>query len=190
MPIRIGWAFQYALIAAFLVPASPCRAEGESAPGVQERVKAAFLHKFAGYVEWPREAFPDAASPVTIGVAGASAIATELEEAVTGRRIGERPLHVRRLLRGDRRCDGCQMLFIGRDVEPARAAQLLESAKGRPVLTVTESEGEQPPGSVIHFVGTADRIRFDIAREAEDENGLRLASPLLAIARQVKANEP
>ena len=181
---------RHALIAAFLVAASLCHAAGESASAIQERIKAAFLYKFAGYVEWPREAFADAASPIMIGVAGGRAIAEELEQAVAGRRIDERPLHVRRLLPADARCDGCQILFIGRDVEPARAAQLLENARGFPVLTVTESEGEQPSGSVIHFVAAAGRIRFDIAREAEDENGLRLASPLLAVARQVKAKAP
>ena len=183
-------ALRYALIAAFLIAASLCRAAGEAAPAIQDRIKAAFLYKFSGYVEWPREAFHDAASPIMIGVAGASAIAEELEHAVAGRRIGERPLQVRRLLRAEARCDGCQVLFIGRDVEQARAAQLLEGARRYPILTVTESDGEQPHGSVIHFVATADRIRFDVSREAEDHNGLRLASPLLAVARQVKGKAP
>ena len=175
---------------AFLVAASLCQAAGESASAIQERIKAAFVYKFAGYVEWPREAFPDASSPIMIGVAGASAIADELEHAVEGRQVGERALRVRRLSRSDARCDGCQILFIGRDVEPARAAHLLENMRGRPILTVTESDGEQPSGSVIHFAAAADRIRFDIAREAEDKNGLRLASPLLAVARRVKAKAP
>jgi len=183
-------ALRHALIAAFVVAASLGSAAGESAPAIQDRIKAAFLYKFAGYVEWPREAFGDAASPIVIGVASAGTVAEELEQAVAGRHIGERQLRVRRLLRADMRCDGCQILFVGPDVEPARAALLLENARGRPVLTVTDSDAEQPHGSVIHFVVDADRIRFDIAREAEDRNGLRLASPLLAVARRVKARTP
>ena len=96
-------------------------------------------------------------------------------------------MRVQRFTRGDGRGDAGQILFIGRDVERARAAELLGQARGKPVLTVTEAEGKQPQGGIIHFVAAGDKVRFDISRDAEEQNGLRLASPLLAVAREVKA---
>jgi len=51
---------------------------------------------------------------------------------------------------------------------------------------VTESEDQQPAGSVINFLAGGDRVRFDISRAAAERNGLRLRSPLLAVAHLVK----
>jgi hypothetical protein len=163
---------------------------GEPASIAKERIKAAFLYKFAGYVEWPASAFGDAASPLVIGVAGSRAVAEGLEQAVAGKRLGERGLRVRRLASGERRCDGCHVLFIGPDVDRERAAELLGAAQGKPLLTVTDGEGEHPAGSIIHFVVAENRVRFDISREDESRQGLRLASPLLSVARNVKGNAP
>ena len=53
------------------------------------------------------------------------------------------------------------------------------------MLTVTDFERASPPGSVINFLTAADKVRFDISRAAAEHNGLRLASQLLAVARQV-----
>jgi hypothetical protein len=39
---------------------------------------------------------------------------------------------------------------------------------------------------VINFL-VEDRVRFDIARDAAERNGLQLSSQLLAVARQVSS---
>jgi len=64
-------------------------------------------------------------------------------------------------------------------------AELLAGAQGHPVLTVTEVDAQHPKGSVINFLASEDRIRFDISREAAERNGLQLGSQLLRVARQV-----
>jgi hypothetical protein len=159
-------------------------AAAEEAAALNERVKAAFIAKFASYVEWPSDAFPAPDSPIVIGVANAGAIAGELETAVSGRSVGGRPLAVRRVGPNER-ASCCQVLFIG-GAEGARTAELLAQAQGHPVLTVTDRAAEHPRGSVINFVSSDDRIRFDIARDAAERNGLQLRSQLLGVARQVK----
>ena len=183
-------ALRLTLAGLLLAFATICEAAGEPATVTQERIKAAFLYKFAGYVEWPASAFADATSPIVIGVAGSRPVAEGLEQAVAGKRLGERALRVRRLASGERRCDGCHILFVARDVDRDRAAELLAAAHGKPQLTVTDGEGEHPPGSIIHFVVAEDRVRFDISREEESQQGLRLASPLLSVARNVKGKAP
>src|SRR5258708_37849678 len=45
-------------------------AVGEGAQVLEQRVKAAFLFKFGGYVEWPDNVFAHKESPLVIGVAG------------------------------------------------------------------------------------------------------------------------
>jgi hypothetical protein len=167
-----------------LLAASPAwGAPDEAARVVQERVKAAFLYKFASYVEWPTAAFANADSPIIIGVAGADQMSKELEQAVGGRQVAGRPLKVRQL-GADAAGDDCHIVFVGGDSRQERSTQLLASAKTRPVLTVTD-RADHPADSVINFLVLDDRVRFDISREAAERKGLQLRSQLLGVARQI-----
>lgn len=170
------------LLVALISAASPARAAEE--PTATQRIKAAFLYKFAAYVEWPPEAFAGADTPIVIGIAGADDMARELARAIAGRKVGTRQMQVHRLEPGERAGNCCQILFIGESSGSARAQELLGEAQGRPVLTVTEAQAAHPRGSVINF-RVEERVRFDIARDTAERNGLRLRSNLLAVARLV-----
>ena len=161
--------------------AGPCLAQSDL-QSAEYKVKAAFLYKFAGYIEWPSDVFERPESPIVIGVAGADALSDELAQVVTGRSIGGRPVEVRKLRRGAP-SSGLQILFVGRS--DRGSSDVLASAKGRPVLTVTESEDAFALGSMINFVIVDDRVRFDVAlREAEMAN-LKVSARLLRVARKV-----
>jgi len=162
--------------------ATPARA-AETGESLEARVKAAFLYKFAGYVEWPEAAFTQPDTPVTIAVIGADPVAAELEQLVAGRRVNDRVVSVRRLRPGDA-MSGTHILFIGNDAA-ASLALLLQSAQPFSILTVTESSGALERGSVINFVIADRRIRFEISRDSAEKNRLRLSSRLLAVARHV-----
>jgi hypothetical protein len=54
----------------------------------QDAVKAAYLFRFAGYVDWPGTADP--AKPFVIAVVGAPAVARELRRLVPGHQINNR----------------------------------------------------------------------------------------------------
>ena len=169
-----------AFLLALALPATPADAPVESV----ERIKAAFLYRFAAYVEWPAAVFPEPESPIMIGVVGAEPIALELARAIPGRKAaGSRPMRVVRFERGERPGDCCHILYIA--AHSGRMDEILAQAQGRPVLTVTDAESAHPKGSVINFQIVADRLRFDISREAAERNGLQLRSQLLAVARQV-----
>jgi len=174
-----------ALLAA-TVASLACIAAETSEAALERRVKAVFVSKFAGYVEWPASAFREPGSPFVIGVAGADSLVEELEQAIAGRAVGERPMRVRRLGPTEPMGNCCQIVFVGRGVDRDRASEMLSTTQGKPILTVTESDKGQHQGSVINFLAADGRIRFDISREAADRNGLRVSSQLLAVARQVK----
>jgi hypothetical protein len=146
-------------------------------------IKATFLYKFGGFVDWPPDAFAAADSALTIGVLGADALASELERIVAGRSVQGRPLSVRRLKRNDPLA-GLHVLFVGQG-EGARLQEILQQALGRPLLVVTESEREQPSGSMINFVTVDDKVRFDIALAPAERGNLKISARLLAVARKV-----
>src|SRR6266480_2660061 len=145
--------------------------------------KAAFLYKFSAFVEWPLRAFAGPESSFTIGVIGADELAAQLEQIVKGRTVLERAVVVRRMRRGES-VEGIQMLFIGQ-AEGARLAEILASAKGQSVLTVTESEDALSHGSMINFVFVDDKVRFDVALPQAERGALRISARLLAVARKV-----
>jgi hypothetical protein len=154
----------------------------ESAPVTASAVKAAFLYKFAGNVEWP-DAPEKSEAPITIGVAGAEPFAAELMEITRGRTVAGRMISVRKMAAGDS-FEGVQILFIGKEARFGER-NLLEGARSRPILTVTESTAGLAEGSIINFTQTADRVRFDISLYAAEQSRLRLNSRLLAVADSV-----
>ena len=161
-------------------------AEGEDA--LEQRVKAAFLYKFAGYVDWPAASFASADTPITIAVLGAEPLAVELSQVVAGRTVNNRNLAVRRLKPGEA-LTGVHILFVG-SAEQSRMGQLARSAQQNAVLAVSESEGALSQGSMINFVVSDRRVRFEVGLDSAEKGGLRLSSRLLAVAQQVRTGNP
>lgn len=160
----------------------------ESDDALEHRVKAAFLYKFAGYVDWPPASFAAADTPLTIGVIGSESVAAELFQVATGRTINNRAIAVKRIKAGEALA-GVHVLFIGA-AERARLGQLAKNAQAHSVLTVSESEGALDQGSMINFIVADRRVRFEIGLDSAEKSGLRLSSRLLAVAQQVRTGNP
>ena len=173
-----------ATLAFLLLPVGAHDVMAQTTPQAAEHeIKAAFLYKFIGYIEWPPRAFAREDSPLVIGVAGAPAMADELASIVAGRSINGHNLLLRRIEPGDA-VAGVHVLFVGR-ATGKRAAELLNAARGQATLTVTESDETFPAGSVINLVVVDGKVRFDVhARNAEAEN-IKVSARLLSVARKV-----
>ena len=161
-----------------LLAAVPVAAQQAS----EAAVKAVFLYKFAGYVEWPRAAFAAVDGPLVIGVQSSDEVAAELEKIVPGRLINERRVVVQRVREGDT-LRGVHVLFVGRaDPNPRQA---LRAAQQAGALGVTEIERGLEAGSAINFVVSEDRVGFEVNVEATERSGLRISSRMLQVARRV-----
>jgi hypothetical protein len=152
--------------------------------GVTEyAIKAAFVCKFAGYVEWPAGAFEQPDSPIVIGVVGEPEVADQVANAARGQAIDARPLAVRRLRPGDP-VDGVHVLFVTRARAP-QAQAALAAAQRQPVLTVTEQEDGDGPAGIVNFVVVGNKVRFDVAPHLGEPAELRISSRMLSVARRV-----
>jgi hypothetical protein len=171
------------VLATMLVLAGLGQCRAQMVTPAEYQVKAAFLYKFVGYVEWPPQAFARADSPLVIGVVGADALAEVLEQMVANRTINGRPLVIRRLRHGEP-VNGLHVLFVS-GADARRAGDMLASARGQAILTVTESEQAPASGSVINFVIVDDKVRFDIALGAAELGSLKISARLLGVARKV-----
>jgi hypothetical protein len=147
---------------------------------LETQVKAAYLYKFAGFVDWPGDAFARPDSPLVIGVAGNDDLASQLEQVAAGRSVGSHPLAVRRLHRGDSAA-GLHVLYVA-GAEPGAWAGLLAGARGLPVLSVGEAESS---ASMIRFLVVDERLRFEVALGQVGPSGLKISARLLAAAWRV-----
>jgi hypothetical protein len=172
-------ALAVAAAAALLAPSS-ARAQDHS---LERQVKAAFLYKFAGYVEWPANAFPAHDSPVTIGVYGDEALALDLAKLVAGRTSGGRPVTVVKVKSVEPLPD-VRVLFVARS-ETGHLSEIAEAAAGKPILIVAEDEYAIGNGAMINFVLTGGRVRFEVDLAAVSHGSITLSSRLLAVAQQV-----
>jgi hypothetical protein len=155
----------------------------QSAAASETQVKAAFLYKFASFVEWPPGHFRTPADPLVIAVFGDDEVAGELEHLTQGRTIEGRPINVRRL-RDPESAGRIHILFAGGSRE-SRAREVISAVKG-PVLTVADGPVGGRPGPVLYFTHSEGRVRFGASLVAAAERGIKLSARLLAVAQQVE----
>jgi hypothetical protein len=77
------------------------RAQAYPATPRDTLVKAAFLHKFASFVEWPDGTFTRPEAPLRIGIVGDEQVWRDLSELARDRDRDGRPVIVTRLGPGD-----------------------------------------------------------------------------------------
>ena len=149
-------------------------------------VKAAFLHKFASFVEWPEGTFPRNDTPLRIGIVGDELVWHDLSELARDRDRDGRPVVVTRLGPGDALAN--QHILYLKAGSPARIADLLANVPPG-VLTIADSDGAHPRGAVLSFFLDEGRVRFGVSAEAAARQKLRLNPRLIAAARQVSSRK-
>jgi len=146
-------------------------------------VKAAFLYKFAPFVEWPPRAFESNAAPLTLCIVGFDPFGAALDSAIAGQKVGQHPLVAKRLETIDAR-SGCHIAYIGGS-KAQSVSDGLAVLKGSPVLTVTDQAMGSSRGA-IHFVVMDNRVRFHIDDAVAAGNGVTISSKLKRLAVTVR----
>jgi hypothetical protein len=177
-----GWRNRL-LALAMLLFAFSCLAvgsqQGGTTPLLERSVKAAFLYKFLGYVEFPADPGPT----LVVGVLGADDVAGELAQIATGRNVGNRSISVRKLAEGDG-LDGLHLLFVSARV--SQPVPVLRQAEKNGIVTVTEQQDGYQGDSVINFRLIDERVRFEVSLPAAERSNVRLSSRLLSVAYRVQ----
>jgi len=145
-------------------------------------LKAAFLYKFASFVEWP-----DALSngPLCIGVLGQDPFGPALDGVVKGKSYQGRAFEIRRFKPGQE-SSKCQILFIGA-LEPKKLREVLSRLQGAAVLTVGDVPGFCESGGMVDLGLSGNKVQLEINVEAAEKAGLHLNSRLLSLAKIVRA---
>jgi hypothetical protein len=125
----------------------------------EDAVKAAYLYRFAGYVNWP-DARP-AGAPFIIDVLGSPGVARELRRLLPDHLINNRMGQVREIT-GVRDLGSVQILYVG--AKHADSLRTLKPAPGlQPMLLVTDEEGGLSAGSTLNFLTIDRNVRFEVS---------------------------
>jgi hypothetical protein len=147
------------------------------------QIKAVFLFNFIQFVEWPSVAFPEAGSPIRIGILGDDPFGPALEQTVRDETVNQRRLVVTRSQRVED-LQGCHLVFIAKS-ESRRIETILSVFKEQPVLTVSEVDGFARQGGVIGFYPDGKKVRFEINPATAQHQGLKMSSELLRLGKIV-----
>lgn len=145
-------------------------------------VKAAFLPKFAPYINWPPQSFPSPASPIVLCILGADPFAALLDEAAAGLQVEQHPLTVRRI-ESVAGASACHVAFVSAS---PRRAEILKALRGLPVLTVTDGRSAAADHGIVHFLVQGGRVRFAIDDTMAAQSNLTISAKLLSLAVSVK----
>jgi hypothetical protein len=162
---------------------------GDETPGVDERrVKAAFLLNFARFIEWPARAFASAESPVVVAVIGKDPFGTVLEETLKDKRIGGRPIVIKRF-GAVADLEACHLLFVSASLE-AEYGKVFDKLKGSPAVTIGETPGFAAKGGIFRLFTQEKKMRFEVNVEASKRAAVTLSSKLLSLGMAVTDAPP
>ena len=146
-------------------------------------VKAAFVYKFASFVQWPDR---PGNFFLNICITGHDPFGGALERVINGKTVSGRRFQIRRLKRGDGPGD-CQILFISSS-ERKRLPAIFDALQGSPTLTVGDVADFCESGGAINLTVVDTRVQLEINPAAVDRAGLQLSSRLMSLARIVRSH--
>ena len=161
-----------------------CLAQSAADKALEYPIKAAFLYKFCLYVDWPAAAFSNADSPIILGIAAPDVMVDELSATVRERSINNRKLEVHRIDQTSN-LSGVHLLFVARS-ETSLLHEVAIKAQNAPLLLVTEENDGLDAGAGINFILKDNKIRFDVALDTTNRQGLHLSAQLLKVAHDVR----
>jgi len=181
---NLGRQAGFAGLAALALSMFPAAlAQGNEGPSEYE-VKAAFLHRFVSYVEWPEDHFQDKERFV-IGVYGESPFNGILSTVFTDKELHGLAVEVRDAVSREEALS-CDFLFVSADVLEEEASELAEELAELPVLTVGDVPRQAYDGFLVAFEMVENRVRFVINADAVSRSPLRISSRLMEVARIVR----
>lgn len=149
-----------------------------SAQAVSEaQLKASYLVSFFKYIEWPGN--PESLSLCLLGREELSDYLRSYE----GRIVSGKALHIRKVTTPDEFAT-CQQVFIP-ESEPDKYLQWLPMLEKLHILTVSDKPGFVRQGGAIGLAYQSGKVSFEINAEVVGRNGLKVATPMLRLARQV-----
>jgi hypothetical protein len=135
-------------------------------------IKAAQLHLFAQFTEWPDQAPGMTPDEIRFGVLGSDAAMESMERVLKNKTVGGKRL---KIIQGKAPADlkNCALVFIT-DSEKEQIPALLAAFKRLPILTVGESDGFARHGGILNFRIDKNKVKYEVNPSAAARAALKV----------------
>ncbi len=160
----------------------------------EHKITALYLYNFLLFVDWPKNVF-SGSNTIKVGVYGAPEV-YEAIKPMSGKMIKGKMLMISCPTSPGDVDDSLKVLFIGHGGKGV-VKKLLQKARGRHILTVSDMEGFVRLGGMVSFKHAGDlpkdgqgEKRFVINLPAVDKSGLKIRSRLLRMSHIIHDEKP
>ena len=151
---------------------------------VEYEVKAAFIHNFTQFIDWPSETFEAEDSPFRIGILGTGPIDNPLLN-LSGKTVQNRVLEISKI--PDLNEIGQYHVVFVNPSEIDHMRSILLLLKNTGILTIGDMPGFAEECGIINFYLKGGKVRFEVNIEASHREKLRISSKLLRLTRIVNS---
>lgn len=145
-------------------------------------MKAVALEKLSLFISWPANTLEnDPSQEFVICILGQKSFKNILEDVYKDKKIKDRKVKIRNITNIEE-LPACQMLIIS-NVDVSELKAVLNYVKGKPILTISDSEGFAEAGCFINFYEYENKLRFEINQKSMEDAGFSIDYRLLKVAK-------
>lgn len=145
-------------------------------------MKAVALEKIAIFVNWPEPSLTEKVSQeFVIAVFGKNPFGNILEETFRNKTIKDRKVTIT-YIQNLQRLTYCDILFIP-EMRLSELQAVLNDLKGKPYLTISDTEGFAEAGCFVNFYTFENKLRFEINHKAMTDAGFAVDYRLLRVSK-------
>jgi hypothetical protein len=140
--------------------------------------KATYIKNFCLYTTWQLlESGKDTSSQFRIYIIGDSPIFEVLKQNYKSEKIKNKSVYLKKINKIDE-IVSCHILFVA-ESQKDLIKEIVTFAKDKPILTISESNGNAEKGIIFNFVVKDNQLNFEFNKTAIKESGLYISSELL-----------
>jgi hypothetical protein len=147
------------------------------------QLKALIVSRFFDFVTWPPD-IENNTDRFVIGVIGDTPILEHRQKIYERVKIPGRTIVIREITNIDRVVD-CHALIIA-GTESKRLSDILALTGGKPILSISDTEGFGEKGVLINLYRLGKNVKFEINYAAVRRSGLVFSSKLYKLARIIR----
>jgi len=140
----------------------------------EEKFKALFIYNFTKHVNWPPRP-----GNFVICIVGNSSVLEEIESIALKKTVGSTPIEITKANSAEELPE-CHIVYISFN-KSALLPQLLQRAKEKNILIITEKSNSCTAGAGINFIAHDGKLVFEISKPNIENCGLKVSSELLKL---------
>jgi hypothetical protein len=145
-------------------------------------VKAVAFEKLSMFIKWPANSSENNANEeFVITVLGQNQFGNLLEKVYKNGKIKDKRVKINYISTIQKLTD-CNILFIPK-IKISELQKVLDYLKGRPILTVTDTEGFAEAGCFITLYESENKLRFEINQKSLQDAGFTVDYRLLRVSK-------